>query len=59
MARPTARNQRDLGAIPVGANNHLDVRITVKPSQFASAGPEKAVDGFGDQTVAGIDELLH
>jgi hypothetical protein len=59
VPRAAARDERDLRAVPVGADHHLDVRIAVEPREAAARRAEHPVDRFGDERFLGVDELSH
>jgi hypothetical protein len=52
-----ARDERDLRAVPVGADHDLDVRIAVQPRQRRPRCAEP-VDRLGDERFLAVDELF-
>ena len=49
VARAAAGDHRDLRAIVVGADYHLDQGIPVEPRELALAEHHRGVDGLGDE----------
>ena len=55
----TARDERDLRAIGVGPDQHLDRGIAVEARELALAEQDRCVEGLGDDVVTVVDEVLH
>ena len=59
MAGPAARDQRNLGLVPIRAAHHLDMRISVQPRQGTARGFDNPVHGICNKALFGIDKLAH
>ena len=59
VAGAAAGDQRDAGAVPVGADDDADVRVAVEAGEAAAGERQKAVDGLGDDGFLGVEELGH
>ena len=59
VARAAARDQCDLGSVPIGARHHADVRIAIQPLKPAAGHRDDAVNGLLNDVFSLVDELGH
>ena len=58
VAGAAARDHGDAGAVPVGAQHHLDVGIAVEAGEPAAGAGDQPVERLGHDGVARVDEVL-